>query len=204
MATLVLWGASLAVGVAGLIFHLRLLVAHTPEPPVEAELLNVQTVAAQPPVAASPPAAVPPSPLSSIQPPDLPPIPSPTSPPAFVEPSLAVPHLVQARRAPTTAPITATPAPVIQLTFGQGEGAQPAPEYPAEAIIVAEEGTVGIRLTVDESGEVTDAVASSPCRWPILNKAAVRAVRDTWHFPRGRKRVYEVSIEFRLNKHEEP
>jgi TonB family protein len=102
------------------------------------------------------------------------------------------------------AAVVPTTNPVIQLTYGEGEGQQPAPEYPAEAIIAGDEGIVVVRFTVDEDGLVTEAKAISPSRWPVLNSAAVRAVRDTWRFKRGQRRVFDVSIEFHLNKHEVP
>jgi protein TonB len=85
-----------------------------------------------------------------------------------------------------------------QLTYGQGEGKQPAPEYPAEAARAGEEGTVIVRFTVDANGRVAAAEASTPSEWPVLNHAAVRAVRDTWRFPSGPPRNYEVSIQFQL------
>jgi len=57
-------------------------------------------------------------------------------------------------------------------------------------------------MTVAEDGRVTQAEAVSPCPWPVLNSAAVRAVRTTWRFRRGPVRVYEVSIQFQINRHE--
>jgi periplasmic protein TonB len=87
-----------------------------------------------------------------------------------------------------------------RLTFGQGEGNQPPPQYPRQAILAREQGTVGLRFTVGEDGRVLWVQVVVPCRWPLLNQAAADAVRDTWHFPPGPRRLYEVPIEFQLHQ----
>jgi len=92
---------------------------------------------------------------------------------------------------------TAKPA-VQRLTFGQGEGRQPTPEYPAQAIQQHQEGTVVVRLVVGESGQVSSAEATQPCPWQMLNEAALRAVRQQWRFPPGGLRVYDVAIHFQI------
>jgi protein TonB len=92
------------------------------------------------------------------------------------------------------------PAAVKTLTYGQGEGRQPAPEYPREAVIGREQGTVVVHFTVDENGRVVKAEAAKSCPWPLLNQAAVRAVRETWRFGAGPVRSYEVSIQFQLTE----
>lgn len=84
------------------------------------------------------------------------------------------------------------------LVFGQGEGKQEKPDYPREALRRRQEGTVVVRLEVDEQGAVTEAQIAQPCAYPLLNQAAVSAVKKTWHFPAGAKRVYQVPIKFVL------
>ena len=86
------------------------------------------------------------------------------------------------------------------LVFGQGEGRQPAPMYPPRASRLGQEGVVGVRFTVDASGQVISAEASDPCVWPLLNEAAVRTVHERWQFRSGATRMYEVAIRFRLKK----
>jgi periplasmic protein TonB len=99
----------------------------------------------------------------------------------------------------TYAKPSSTAAPTVQkLTFGQGEGRQPTPEYPAQAIQQHQEGTVVVRLVVGESGQVSSAEATQPCLWPLLNEAALRAVRQQWRFPPGSLRVYDVAIHFQI------
>ena len=56
---------------------------------------------------------------------------------------------------------------------------KPAPEYPAIAKAARASGTVVVRLTVDESGRVSEAVAESG--HPLLQQSAASAVRQ-WRF----------------------
>lgn len=86
------------------------------------------------------------------------------------------------------------------LTLGQGEGRQPAPEYPRQAARERQEGVVVVQFTVGEDGRVLQAEAATPCRWPLLNAAAVRTVRDRWRFRAGPTRFYQVPIRFELTK----
>jgi protein TonB len=90
------------------------------------------------------------------------------------------------------------PGAFRHLTFGVGEGRQPSPEYPREAGMARQQGTVVVRFTVGEDGSVLGAQVQTPCRWPLLNQAAVRAVRDRWHFQPGGVRSFDVSIQFEL------
>jgi len=89
-------------------------------------------------------------------------------------------------------------APPRPLTLGVGEGRQPRPLYPSEALRRGQQGRIMVRLTVGENGRVASAEAVEPCPWPLLNEAAVRTVRDRWRFSAGEVRVYQVSIVFRL------
>jgi len=110
----------------------------------------------------------------------------------------APPKVSSTHEASAAASISTTP--VQPLVFGRGEGRQPAPLYPSTAIRSGMEGTVGIRLNVDENGRVLSAEVSSPSPWPLLNESALRAVRELWHFSPGIKRTYEVSFPFILKK----
>lgn len=107
-------------------------------------------------------------------------------------PTRVVPFNEATYAKPTTMPS------VQRLTFGQGEGRQPSPQYPAQAIQQHQEGTVVVRLVVGENGQVSSAEATQPCPWPMLNEAALWAVRHQWRFPAGDLRVYEVAIRFEI------
>jgi protein TonB len=101
---------------------------------------------------------------------------------------------------PIVTPTIVAPPAVSHLTLGVGEGRQPPPEYPREAILARQEGTVVLRFQVDETGRVTTAEIITPARWPLLNQAATHAVRDTWHFAPGPVRRFEVPIQFQLSR----
>ena len=103
---------------------------------------------------------------------------------------------------PVTAPRIPAIAmpPVTHLTLGEGDGNQPPPEYPREAALARQQGTVTLRFNVDETGRVTQVDIIAPGHFSLLNQAAVRSVRERWHFPPGRPRLYEVPIEFQINE----
>jgi len=73
----------------------------------------------------------------------------------------------------------------------------PPPDYPAEARRLGQTGTIIVEFTVDAAGRVIAAYAKSPSPWPLLNAAAVHAVRQ-WHFPPGRVMQLQRPIVFQL------
>src|SRR5207247_3430139 len=79
---------------------------------------------------------------------------------------------------------TGTPG-AQNLVMGQGEGRQPAPVYPTEARARSQQGTVVVQFMVGADGQVLSAEAWQPSPWPMLNEAALRTVRNRWHFPAG-------------------
>ena len=138
------------------------------------------------------------------QPPALVAVAEPSTAIAFALPVEGLTRIVEANQASfvrPTNPTTSLVAPPVQpLTFGHGEGKQPAPEYPTQAMRAGQEGVVTIRFTVGENGRVPSAEAMSPSAWPLLNQAALRVVRERWRFRSGPVRLYEVSIRFQLQK----
>lgn len=209
--TLVTWMGCLAVGVIGLTLHYsRPRLPQPPDAPIQAEILHVELTSdplPPPDVAPSLPTPASPPPLS------LPPVP-PAAPPmiAVAEPTPAVAFAVPVKgptrvaetrqAAPSAVPApVATPAPAVQtITYGYGEGKQPAPSYPPRALREGQEGTVSVRFSVAENGRVAAAEAAAPSPWPLLNQEAVRVVRERWRFRAGPARLYEVSIRFELRK----
>jgi protein TonB len=125
------------------------------------------------------------------------------APPALPQPSsIAEPSPAIAFAAPAEIPVRPEAARAlnpVQLTFGEGEGRQPAPEYPIEAAIARQQGTVVVIFSVGEDGQVTNAKVSSASPWPMLNQSALRTIRLSWRFPAGRVRSYQVAIQFVLN-----
>jgi protein TonB len=206
-----IWLLCVIVGGLGLILpYTRVRAIAPPSPPVQAEILNVE-LTTQP---LAPPESLPPLNISK-PPPLLQPVTVPTAPPliAVAEPSPAIAfalpvegptRVVEANQAAyvqTAARTNSVAPPVVQtLIFGQGEGKQPAPEYPRQAIRQGQEGKIMVRFVVGETGKVTDAEVAVRSPWPLLNEAAVRTVRNHWRFRPGSTRVYEVQIRFELGK----
>jgi periplasmic protein TonB len=211
-----LWLVCLAVGALGFVLRYeRPSAPAPPDPPILAQPLQVDLEQAPfVPPNAEPPLLeplVPPPPPEALTPPLL------LAPIAVAQPDPAIAfalpvdgpfRIVEAQLADDTVPpitngivpSTAASPSAQPLTFGQGEGRQPAPEYPATARRLGQEGTVGVRLLVGESGRVLSAEAVLPSPWPLLNEAATRAVRERWRFRSGPARVYEVAIRFEIVK----
>lgn len=207
--TLVLWMGCLTVGGLGFALPYLRPVAKPPEPaPVQAEFLNVE-------LSNDPLPEITPAPAAQIM------QPAPAQP--IVQPSTAQPILVAEPSAavafalPVAAPARVVPAtqasfsrsekseaeaalpPAQTLTFGRGEGKQPAPDYPFIAQRQGQQGAVKVRLTVGQDGRVIAAEAAEPCRWSLLNDSAVRTVRSRWRFSPGPLRLFEVIIRFQLD-----
>jgi len=183
-------------------------------PPIAATLINVDL--SQQPATAEPSRTPALSPQSEPPPPAAPLAPAPQDMKLTQEPALSplaavIPKFVkpvqmpvipiapgtqQAVRVVDAAPITPAAPAVRRLTFGQGEGRQPPPDYPLEAQMGGEEGTVVIRMEVGEDGRVVSAEATVASAWPLLNQAALRTVRENWRFVPGPRRIYEVSIRY--------
>jgi len=213
--TLVIWSGCVVVGIAGMALpYLRPQPPVKAAPPVNAELLSVDlTSDPLPPLNPTPPPPSLAQPPPAVPPPVMPPaqtmiaVAAPSPQIAFAVPIQAPVQIVTAKEASyrtvETPTVAVPPAPVAMphpLTFGQGEGKQPAPEYPRQSLREGQEGTVTVRMTVGEDGRVLAAEASSPSPWPLLNTAALRVVKSRWRFSPGAVRLYEVAIRFQLNK----
>ncbi len=201
--TTVLWTVCLAVGIAGLLAPRKHPAApahqHTP---VTATVIHVDLTrhASLPPNSAAP---------SAEQLPPAPPTIAPPAPAAVVAPE----GTPVAFALPTTGPArTATAAQAVprrsnaatdveHLTYGVGEGDQPAPEYPLEADLAGQHGSIVVRFTVGEDGRVTSAEIIEPCPFPLLNQSALRTIREEWRFKPGPVRVDDITIQFK-RKHE--
>jgi protein TonB len=211
--TLVLWTITCSISVIGvLVPYVRPHMPLRKEVTVTAEALQVQLtqepVIQRPAELTSPPEAQPPDLRSVVQPIELPAFTAVADPAvvAFALPIEGPIRVVEAKVAAfaspaesprTNAPVVAIPPPQ-QLTYGQGEGRQPAPEYPFKARREGQEGVVIVRFLVGEDGRVVSAEPSSSSPWPLLNSSAVRVVRERWRFAPGATRHYEVAIRFQL------
>jgi protein TonB len=217
VVTMVVWMCCAAIGAFGLTTAYPAPTVRSPNvPPVQAEILQVQLaprdhdLPAPQPLPASPPTLTPPT----LQPIALPPqtslatVAEPTPLVAFPLPlerpvRLAEPDQATLATLETTPGANPAPGPPVQtLAYGHGEGRQPAPEYPRQAMREGQEGVVTLRFSVGESGRVLAAETVSATPWPLLNNAALRAVRERWRFRPGPPRLYEVAIRFELHRRE--
>lgn len=202
LTTLVIWSLCASVGLFGFVLPYQRPHAATQPAPMTVEMLNVQLSAVpemQPASAAGgqPSAAA----MNLPQVPQPVAVAEPSTAVAFALPVKNITQIADVRNASyVQAPANHVTAPAVQhITFGQGEGRQPAPEYPSRARREGQQGTVVVRLTVGENGSVLAAEAVTPSPWPLLNDSAVRTVKHRWAFAGGRTRVYEVPIRFELN-----
>jgi TonB family protein len=86
-----------------------------------------------------------------------------------------------------------------QLSDADIQGFLPVPEYPTEAKLAHQEGTVVIVFTVGTDGCVTDARIASGSPWPLLNESALRTVRDEYRLAPGAVRRRFRSFTFQMN-----
>ena len=123
----------------------------------------------------------PPTPPTVISVP--PPLPVPTAPPRTVP--------------PTTPPVVFTPARAIAASHT-------IPEYPFVSRRLREQGTLRLKLTVDEKGLVTQAVVVNSSGFERLDEAAVKWVKAQWRYTpamQGTKPVPSTAdaiVEFKL------
>ncbi len=199
-------------------------------PAMRAEFIKVELTSSPAPVPAGapppPPAPAPPPLFAPAAPPQAPPLVAVAQPSPAVDFALPIEaparvvevgQAASVRPAPQPVPVVPGPAPgtgtgqarstgtapapsVQTLVYGQGEGRQPAPEYPLAARRAGQEGTVVVRFSVGSDGRVLTAEASSPSPWSALNREALRVVREQWRFPSGPARLCEVAIRFELKK----
>jgi periplasmic protein TonB len=215
VCTFVLWLGCVVVGVLGHSMpYARPQADAPPPPPVQAEILPVELVNDPlPPPDITPPLVVPsprlPEPDALPPTPPAPPliaVAEPTAATAFALPVEGPVRIVTTKESESpqaTSPVAPVPSltpPVQAIKFGEGEGKQPAPDYPRRAVREGQEGSVEVRFSVGENGRVLAAEASSRSPWPLLNDAALRVVRERWRFRPGAIRLYQVSIRFELTK----
>jgi len=205
--TLAVWITCTGMGLSGLALGWPELAERKAEPPaLQAELIDTQLEQNTDAADNADPDPIPPS-EQPPQPPDLPDLPPLPELPAFVQkvaptaPATkpdAKPRAVAPRESSNRAAASSGAPSAQNLTMGIGEGRQPAPFYPREALSRRQEGTVKIQLLVGTDGQVLSAEVWEPSPWPLLNAAALGVVRGQWHFPAGPVRLYRVPIRFRI------
>jgi protein TonB len=118
--------------------------------------------------------------------------PTPPTPQVEVVPPLPEPQILEPQMLePLPAPVTEV-ANVVEVIPGE----DPKPDYPSLARKRGWAGTTEVAVVVDATGAVVEAVVAKSSSYPVLDRAAVRAVRG-WRFRGGAGRT-SVVVEFRL------
>ena len=163
-----------------------------------------------------PPVAARPAPAQDNLRPTPPPAATPRPVPAAVE-TAAQPQPVPVNPAPAVNGSAGAPAPAVAATSGPGSAAGPAPagesrgvrlvsaprpDYPPLARQLGEEGTVWLKLSVNEQGRVTTVTLQRSSGFARLDKAGQAAVWQ-WRFaPKmeaGKTVVAEVELPVRFD-----
>jgi protein TonB len=86
---------------------------------------------------------------------------------------------------------------VLNSTGASGE--RPQPPYPKIALDLGQQGTVLLRMTVDDSGVITSIEVGQTSGFPMLDRSALDFVKRHWIVPPGTgTRVYEATINYKL------
>ena len=165
-----------------------------PAHPTAVAALDVEVVPARPdPVAPAPaavPAAVPARPPRHVRPrpqaaaaPSLAPAPPASKQAASPLPSAGAGPAAGVRTAGVQAHGTPAPVAAAALSSEPRYRTHPAPEYPTVARRLREEGSVLVRVSISADGLPTAVAVERSCGHPLLDDAAVEAVRRSTFEP---------------------
>lgn len=196
-----LFGIVFAVAMEGALVYALLVTlgyveAPTLKPPIT--VVNVAPVPKGPEVPPPPPQTFDPPPVVAPIPPVVVLTYAPPTPPTTISlpPALPVPSVPQVVTPPTP-PVTFTPARAIKASHT-------IPEYPFVSRRLREQGTLRLKLTVDEKGLVTEAMVVNSSGFQRLDEAAVKWVKAQWRYTpamQGTKPVPSTAdaiVEFKL------
>jgi protein TonB len=94
------------------------------------------------------------------------------------------------------APLRTRPV-VLNSTGGGGE--RPQPPYPKIALEQGEQGSVTLRMTVDDAGLIQTIEVTQSSGFPVLDHSAMEFVRRHWTVAAGSgARIYEATINYKL------
>jgi len=197
------FGIAFAIAMeVGIVYALLVTLGYVKAPPLMPDRIHIFNVA--PP---KPDDMTPPPPPQIFNPPDVvfvPPEvvltytpPTPTTPISIPPPLPPVQPTPQRVQPTPTPPVVFTPARSIAATHTT-------PEYPALSRRLREQGTMRLKLTIDEMGIVTQAMVVNSSGFQRLDEAAVSWVKSHWRYTpamQGTKAVASMAdaiVEFRL------
>ncbi len=116
--------------------------------------------------------------------------------------NLVVPNAIA--QAPPLAPLKpAAPLHIkpllINLNNTGSGGERPQPPYPRIALDQGQQGSVTLRMTVDEAGLIKTIEVAQSSGFPILDRSAMEFVKRRWTVPSGKgARIYEATINYKI------
>jgi protein TonB len=88
--------------------------------------------------------------------------------------------------------------PTVLNTTGSG-GERPQPPYPKIALEQGQQGSVTLRMTVDDAGLINTIEIAQSSGFPVLDRSALDFVRRHWTVPPEKgTRIYEATINYKL------
>jgi len=114
--------------------------------------------------------------------------------------NLVVPNAVA--QAPPVAPLKQVAPlraqPTVLNTTGNG-GDRPQPPYPKIALEQAQQGSVTLRMIVDDAGLISTIEIAQSSGFPVLDRSALDFVKRHWTVPPEKgTRIYEATINYKL------
>jgi protein TonB len=90
------------------------------------------------------------------------------------------------------------PTPTDLITINRG------PDYPVRSRMFKEEGTVSLNIWLNEHGTVDSAAIEQSSGYPRLDDAAVRFLKDRWHYQPANKdlpmpKTIQTQVTFKLD-----
>lgn len=116
--------------------------------------------------------------------------------------NLLVPNAI-AQAPPVTplkqvAPLRSQPV-VLNSTGGGGD--RPQPPYPKIALEQGQQGSVTLRMTVDDAGLISTIEVLQSSGFPVLDRSAMDFVKRHWTVPPEKgTRIYEAVINYKLQR----
>lgn len=177
---IVAMSAAIALNAAALLAVMRPMVATLSFAPPAPQTIRLIDHPAEPKVAPPPPIDLKPLPVKRITVPVKQP-----KPLEIVTPAVQAPPTDEGTAAAlpdtTVAPaLPAQPAAPVEATLAYVSA--PAPAYPRVAIAAHMQGTVTLRVLVDETGKPIDVVVETSSGHAVLDKAARAQVLASWRF----------------------
>ena len=197
-----LFGIAFAISMeAALVYALLVTLGYVeaPKPPSPFTVVNVAPIPDEPQIPVPPPQIFDAPPVQPPIPPEVvliytPPVPAT---PITLPPPQAAPQIPPRVEPAPTPPVVFTAAKSIASTHTT-------PEYPFISRRLREQGTLRLKLTIDERGSVTQAVVVNSSGFQRLDEAAVNWVKSHWRYTpamQGTKAVASMTdaiVEFRL------